>query len=296
MTAALIEPTPQWVVAKQDTDDDGKTATSYWAGGDDWTDYEGAYLYTSKQAAKDDYRDANGRFPRTLDVVQLSDEDEPDDIAEAVEPVEDESAEFCTTSELALLELIEPSEDTTVHDAELVDDDELDRLWDKANRFHADFEAAGRSALVAAWNCGQALIAAKVEVEAIHGYGSWKEWVELSFKGSYRTAAVYAQIAGNVQIAQLAEHDSIAGVLKAIRAAKSGTAKPAPSMEKRAAAILKASRKFAAAVEAFTADIESGRHGNSNIEDYEADMDVAADLMTQAFRAYDIKQWGSSDR
>lgn len=310
-----------WAITR--TDDE---AALYWAGGHLWQalDSELTRTFPGKQEAKAAYRDETGkRFSHDLDAVPLTDDVAGDyctcdDDTEAACPLHDADeapllemlhdapipidvdedtgcAELCTSSDIEVYDE-EGEEDTTVHDGEVVDEDDLDKLWDTANRLHADFEAAGRSALIAAWNCGQALLAAKVEVETIYGYGSWKEWVEGSFNGSYRTAAVYMQIAGNVQIGQLAEHTSIAGVLKAIAAGKAGTDKPAPSMEKRAAAILKAARKFACVVDAFTADIKAGRHGNSSIEDYEADMDVAADLMTQAFRAYDIKQWGQSAR
>jgi hypothetical protein len=86
------ETSPGWVVIK-------KTG-GYWAGGDDWApDTAAAYVYTSKQAAKDTYRDVHSSFPRTLDVVALTPEQcQHLDTIAAAEQVDDDLPEYLVDS------------------------------------------------------------------------------------------------------------------------------------------------------------------------------------------------------
>lgn len=243
-----------------------------WAGGEDWTDrYSGhSRFFPSNAEAKDAYRAIRGAFPRHLTVTEVTEE--------MYQAIVDAIAKRSGTA----LTLVEDDDDT-VHEGEVIEDqDDLDRLLETANQFHAAFEAAGRSALVAAWNCGQALIAAKAEVDAIYGRGEWKGWVEVEFSGSYRTAAVYMQIASNVQISALSEYSSISGVLKAIAAGKDRPARPERSLETRARNIRAAADKLAQVVAELAAELDA-----DTAAEVEADMDYSADVIAQAFRRID---------
>jgi hypothetical protein len=70
------------------------------------------------------------------------------------------------------------------------------------NRLHAEVEkcsAASRqsltSALVAAWQAGQLLLAEKKRVRRTMGPGAWLLWLEQNFNGAKRTAQKYMQLA-----------------------------------------------------------------------------------------------------
>jgi hypothetical protein len=259
---------------------------------DSWTtDCSTVETFPSKQAAKDAYRAQHGKFPRNLNVREL-DADEVAAIAEREAYHSGHIDEFLAElnkpgTEVEVYEdaeLVEVEvEDDTVHEAELVDDDDLVQLAATANRHYADFESAGHNALVAAWNCGAALSRAK----ALVGHGEFKPWVEANFDGSYSLASSYMRIAANVQRSELSEHDSINGVLKAIAAGKDRPAKPERSVETRARNIRAAADKLAAVVAELAADIdvESGAA-------IEADLNWAADVVAQAFQRIDNAIYG----
>src|ERR1700742_3817012 len=84
--------------------------------------------------------------------------------------------------------------------AEIVDP--LAALAADANRWHEQAETAAQSFVEAAWYCGQALLQAKQLLK----HGEWKPWLQENFRGSYRTAATYMQMAGKVQSPALLEN------------------------------------------------------------------------------------------
>jgi len=236
--------------------------------------------FGSKADAKTAYRAVHGRFPRGLTVIH---EDELHEVFFGSEPVADAEvvdAEVVEDNPGAEVAVLEDNNDT-IHDGEVVEDGDLLSLASQANKFYADFNAAGHSALVAAWNCGAALNRAK---QLVGQHGQWKDWIEANFDGSYRLAASYMQIAANVQTSALSEYNSINGVLKAIAAGKDKPAKPARSMHARASAILKAAEKLAEVVHAFTIDMDAEEH---DADDFESEMNQASDAITAAFEDFD---------
>ncbi len=84
------------------------------------------------------------------------------------------------------------------------------------NRLHAEVEqhsAASRqsltSALAAAWQAGQLLIAEKKRVRRSMGPGAWILWLEENFHGAKRTAQKYMQLARAVPEASALEGMSL---------------------------------------------------------------------------------------
>jgi len=84
------------------------------------------------------------------------------------------------------------------------------------NRLHAEVEnlsAASRqsltSALAAAWQAGQLLLAEKKRVRRTMGPGAWMLWLEQNFRGAKRTAQKYMQLAHSVPDAAVLEGMSL---------------------------------------------------------------------------------------
>jgi len=90
--------------------------------------------------------------------------------------------------------------------------DGLASLAEAANREHAACEAAYASAVDHAIAAGEALLAAKAQVQ----YGQWLQWMDDHFHGSRRTAQVYMKMARNAEAAHLAGQSSIKQALEAI--------------------------------------------------------------------------------
>jgi Protein of unknown function (DUF3102) len=91
-------------------------------------------------------------------------------------------------------------------------DVELASLAEAANREHSAGEAAYASAVDHAIAAGEALLAAKGQVQ----YGQWLGWVDDHFHGSRRTAQVYMRMARNADVGHLAGQSSIKQALEAI--------------------------------------------------------------------------------
>jgi hypothetical protein len=103
--------------------------------------------------------------------------------------------------------------DTLPPEIEQGNGDNLCALAARANKFHSEAEAHTRSALVAAWDAGQALNAAKAQCP----HGTWLGWLEANFKGSKTTAQGYMRLASNTQrIALLNSEQSLRAALKAL--------------------------------------------------------------------------------
>ena len=73
--------------------------------------------------------------------------------------------------------------------------EEINELHAEAVRLAGQSRDALRGALVAAWNAGQLLIAAKGHVRRLMGPGGWQLWLEGHFSGTPRTAQRYMLLA-----------------------------------------------------------------------------------------------------
>ena len=76
--------------------------------------------------------------------------------------------------------------------------DEINRLHEAAQRFSAQSRQTLETALVAAWQAGQLLLAEKKRVRHSVGPGSWLFWLEANFRGTPRTAQRYMKLARSV--------------------------------------------------------------------------------------------------
>jgi N6-adenosine-specific RNA methylase IME4 len=89
----------------------------------------------------------------------------------------------------------------------------LDELAARANRYHAEAQAAANATLVAAWQAGRALLAAREQVEP----DNWGTWLEKNFDGEKSNAYNYLALAKHFQTSGSLPVTSIDGALKAIR-------------------------------------------------------------------------------
>lgn len=110
-------------------------------------------------------------------------------------------------------------------------DTDLSELAVQANKFHADVESAGQSAVQAAWHAGHALLSARGQIKT----GTWKSWLENHFRGSQPTASGYIRLAIHYKRASdLHVYTSIREALAAIRKPRAKSKnKPAPQQHSR---------------------------------------------------------------
>jgi Protein of unknown function (DUF3102) len=82
-----------------------------------------------------------------------------------------------------------------------------------ANKFHVEAEECAASMVLAAWQSGQALLAARVLCE----HGDWLPWLEVNFQASQSTADRYMTLAANYpHVGSLDPALSITGALAKI--------------------------------------------------------------------------------
>lgn len=75
---------------------------------------------------------------------------------------------------------------------------EINRLHEEAKRASFVSRQALHSALAAAWQAGQLLVAEKKRVGRAMGPGAWLLWLEANFRGTPRTAQRYMKLARSV--------------------------------------------------------------------------------------------------
>jgi len=102
-------------------------------------------------------------------------------------------------------------------------------LADLANEAAAACEKSARTTVEQAAVCGRALLAAKEQCE----HGQWMHWLRQNFDYDTSTARRYMDVAKCASVHNLADHDSVASVLRVLadeRAAER-TAQPEPEPE-----------------------------------------------------------------
>ena len=100
-------------------------------------------------------------------------------------------------------------------------------LADLANEAAAACEKSARTTVEQAAVCGRALLAAKEQCE----HGQWMHWLRQNFDYDTSTAQRYMQVAKAASVRNLADHDSVASVLRVLadeRAAERTAAQPEP--------------------------------------------------------------------
>ena len=98
-------------------------------------------------------------------------------------------------------------------------------LAEMANEAAEACEQSARRTVEQAATCGRALLAAKEQCE----HGQWLQWLGRNFDYDKATAQRYMQVAKAASVRNLADHDSVASVLRVLadeRAAERATAKP----------------------------------------------------------------------
>jgi hypothetical protein len=116
-----------------------------------------------------------------------------------------------------------------------------------ANKFHdqeqeagKQEEEAGRARLEAAWNAGQALLAAK----ELCKHGEWLPWLDANFHGTQRTAQRYMAIASKTTRVSDLEKASIRGALETISLKDKLDDEPSPKPKGKRGKAKTPSQKF----------------------------------------------------
>lgn len=73
--------------------------------------------------------------------------------------------------------------------------DKINRLHTEASRHAVASRDSLQSAVIAAWQAGQLLLAEKKRVRRNMGGGGWLIWLEANFRGAARTAQRYMRLA-----------------------------------------------------------------------------------------------------
>jgi len=103
-------------------------------------------------------------------------------------------------------------------------------LAEMANEAAEACATSARRTVEQAATCGRALLAAKDQCE----HGQWMHWLRQNFDYDTSTAQRYMQVAKAASVRNLADHASVASVLRVLadeRAAERGTAQPEPEPE-----------------------------------------------------------------
>ncbi len=104
----------------------------------------------------------------------------------------------------------------------------LDELAEMANKAAGACRDSARRTVKQAAICGRALIAAKAQCE----HGQWMHWLRQNFDYDTSTARRYMDVANCASVHNLADHDSVASVLRVLadeRAAERTAANPEPA-------------------------------------------------------------------
>jgi len=108
-------------------------------------------------------------------------------------------------------------------------------LAEMANEAAEACATSARRTVEQAATCGRALLAAKDQCE----HGQWMHWLRQNFDYDASTAQRYMQVAKAASVRNLADHDSVASVLRVLadeRAAERTAAQPEPEPEPEPAA------------------------------------------------------------
>jgi hypothetical protein len=103
-------------------------------------------------------------------------------------------------------------------------------LAEMANEAAEACANSARRTVEQAATCGRALLAAKEQCE----HGQWMHWLRQNFDYDTSTAQRYMQVAKAASVRNLADHDSVASVLRVLadeRAAERTAAQPEPEPE-----------------------------------------------------------------
>ena len=103
-------------------------------------------------------------------------------------------------------------------------------LADMANGAAKACEKSARRTVEQAATCGRALLAAKEQCE----HGQWMHWLRQNFNYDTSTARRYMDVAKCASVHNLADHDSVASVLRVLadeRAAEREAAQPVRESE-----------------------------------------------------------------
>ena len=103
-------------------------------------------------------------------------------------------------------------------------------LAEMANEAAEACASSARRTVEQAATCGRALLAAKEQCE----HGQWMHWLRQNFDYDASTAQRYMQVAKAASVRNLADHDSVASVLRVLadeRAAERATTQPEPEPE-----------------------------------------------------------------
>ncbi len=103
-------------------------------------------------------------------------------------------------------------------------------LAEMANEAAEACATSARRTVEQAATCGRALLAAKDQCE----HGQWMHWLRQNFDYDTSTAQRYMQVAKAASVRNLADHDSVASVLRVLadeRAAERATTQPEPEPE-----------------------------------------------------------------
>jgi hypothetical protein len=103
-------------------------------------------------------------------------------------------------------------------------------LAEMANEAAEACASSARRTVEQAATCGRALLAAKEQCE----HGQWMHWLRQNFDYDASTAQRYMQVAKAASVRNLADHDSVASVLRVLadeRAAERTAAQPEPEPE-----------------------------------------------------------------
>ena len=103
-------------------------------------------------------------------------------------------------------------------------------LAEMANEAAEACANSARRTVEQAATCGRALLAAKEQCE----HGQWMHWLRQNFDYDTSTAQRYMQVAKAASVRNLADHDSVASVLRVLadeRAAERATTQPEPEPE-----------------------------------------------------------------